>query len=269
MSECTHDCSTCGENCKERKEAQKPQLNKFSHVKKLYAVMSGKGGVGKSMVTSQLAVLSRRAGKSTAVLDADITGASIAKAFGIKEKALGSEKGILPATSVTGIKIVSMNMFLKDENDPVVWRSSLATGAVTQFWTDVFWGDVDTMFIDMPPGTGDIPLTVLQSLPVDGIIIVTSPQELVSMIVSKGVKMAKMLNVPIVGIVENMSYYECDKCHEKLNIFGESHVEEIAKEYGIENVAKLPINPILAKACDNGAIEYFEGDWLENIEKKL
>lgn len=269
MSECTHDCSTCGENCKERKEAQKPQLNKYSKVKKLYAVMSGKGGVGKSMVTSQLAVLTRRLGRSTAILDADITGASIAKAFGIKDKAYGSEKGILPASSVTGIKIVSMNMFLKDENDPVVWRSSLATGAVTQFWTDVFWGDVDVMFIDMPPGTGDIPLTVFQSLPIDGIIIVTSPQELVGMIVEKGVKMAKMMNVPIVGIVENMSYYVCDKCHEKLSIFGESHVEEIAKEYGIDNVAKLPVNPILASACDNGAIEYFEGDWLKDIAEKL
>lgn len=269
MSECTHDCSTCSENCKDRKEAEKPRLNKFSNVKKVYVVMSGKGGVGKSMVTSQLAVLNRRKGNSTAVLDADITGASIAKAFGIKDKAYGSEKGILPAESVTGIKIVSMNMFLKDEDDPVVWRSSLATGAVTQFWTDVYWGDVDTMFIDMPPGTGDIPLTVLQSLPVNGIIIVTSPQELVSMIVKKGVKMAKMLNVPVIGIVENMSYYECDKCHEKLKIFGDSHVEETAKQCGIDTVVKMPVNPVLACACDNGAIEYFEGDWLMSIVDKL
>lgn len=269
MSECTHDCSTCGENCKDRKEAQKPQLNKYSHVDKVYVVMSGKGGVGKSMVTSQLAVLSRRNGKRTAVLDADITGASIAKSFGIKDKAYGSEKGILPAESVTGIKVVSMNMFLKDEDDPVVWRSSLATGAVTQFWTDVYWGDVDAMFIDMPPGTGDIPLTVLQSLPVSGIIIVTSPQELVGMIVKKGVKMANMLGVPVIGIVENMSYYECDKCHEKLKIFGDSHVDEIAKEYGIDVVAKMPMSPLLASACDNGAIEYFEGDWLQKIADAL
>lgn len=269
MSECTHDCSTCGENCKERKAPQKPKLNKASKVGKVYAVLSGKGGVGKSMVTCQLAVLNRRLGKSTAILDADITGASIAKAFGIKGNAYGSDQGILPAVSTTGIKIISMNMFLKDENDPVVWRSSLLTGAVTQFWTDVAWGDVDTMFIDMPPGTGDIALTVFQNLPVDGIIMVTTPQELVRMIVSKGVKMAKMMNIPVIAIVENMAYYVCDKCHEKLYIYGDSQVQEIAKEFGIENTAQLPINPILARACDNGAIEYFEGDYLNDIVNKL
>ncbi len=249
--------------------AQKTQLNKNSKVGKLYAVMSAKGGVGKSMVTAQLAALTRRLGKSVAVLDADITGASMTKYFGVNEKAVGNDMGILPAESVTGIKIVSMNMFLKDENSPVVWRSSLATGAVTQFWTDVFWGDVDVMFIDMPPGTGDIPLTVCQSLPVDGIIIVTSPQELVGTIVSKGVKMAQMLNVPIVAIVENMSYYECDKCGERLNIFGESNVEKTASQIGVEDVARIPISPLLSRACDSGAIEYFDGDWLENIVKKL
>ena len=269
MDECTHDCSTCGQECKDRNQPQKPQLNKFSKVKKLYAVMSAKGGVGKSMVTAQLAVLTRRKGKSVAVLDADVMGASMTKYFGIKEKALANDKGILPAESVTGIKIVSMNMFLQDENSPVIWRSSLSTGAVTQFWTDAYWGDVDAMFIDMPPGTGDIPLTVYQNLPIDGIIMVTTPQELVETIVTKGVNMAKMLNIPILAIVENMSFYQCDKCGEKLDIFGKSNVDSTASKSGIKEIAKIPISPILSAACDNGAIEYFDGDWLENIVDKL
>ena len=269
MSECNHDCSTCSKDCKERTPEQKTTLNKYSKVGKLYAVMSAKGGVGKSMVTAQLAVLTRRLGKSVAVMDADITGASMTKYFGISEKAVGNDMGILPAESVTGIKIVSMNMFLKDDNSPVVWRASLATGAVTQFWTDVYWGDVDVMFIDMPPGTGDIPLTVCQSLPVDGIIIVTSPQDLVSTIVNKGVKMAGMLNIPVVALVENMSYYECDKCGEKLYIFGESKLQKTASQMGVEDVAAIPISPILSRACDSGAIEYFDGNWLEEIAGKL
>lgn len=269
MSECNNDCSNCGQDCKERGQVDKPRLNKFSNVCKLYAVMSGKGGVGKSMVTAQLATLTRRLGKSTAILDADVTGASIARSFGIKDKAYGSERGILPAESVTGIKIVSMNMFLKDESDPVVWRSSLITGAVTQFWTDVCWGDVDVMFIDMPPGTGDVPLTVYQSLPVDGLIIVTTPQELVGMVVSKGVKMAKMMNVPIIAIVENMSYYQCGKCGEKLEIFGRSKVDEAARQYGIEKTARIPVDNALTSACDSGKIEYFDGDWLEDVAKSL
>ena len=269
MSDCTHDCSTCGENCKERNAPQKPQLNKFSKVGKVYAVMSGKGGVGKSMVTSGLAVLSRRLGKSVAVLDSDIIGASMAKSFGIKEKAMGCDKGIIPAQSVTGIKVVSMNMFLKDDTNPVVWRSSLVTGVVTQFWTDVYWGDVDTMFIDMPPGTGDVALTIFQNLPIDGIIVVTTPQELVSMIVSKGVEMAQMMNIPVLAIVENMSYYQCDKCGEKLHIFGESNVDSVAKQYGIDKVVKMPIDRVLATACDNGAIEYGEFSLLEQLAKSL
>ena len=268
MSDCTHDCSTCGENCKDRKP-QKPQLNKFSKVGKVYAVMSGKGGVGKSMVTAQLAVLSRRLGKSVAVLDGDIIGASMAKSFGIKEKAMGCDKGIIPAQSVTGIKVVSMNMFLKDETNPVIWRSSLVTGAVTQFWTDVYWGDVDTMFIDMPPGTGDVALTLFQNLPIDGIIMVTTPQELVSMIVSKGVEMAKMMEISVLAIVENMSYYQCDKCGEKLHIFGDSNVESIAQQYGIDKVVKMPIDPILARACDNGAVEYSQCDFLQELANSL
>lgn len=269
MSDCTHDCSSCSKDCKERKETQKPQLNKFSKVKKLYVVMSAKGGVGKSMVTAQLAVLSRRLGKSVAVLDADITGASMTKYFGINEKAVGTDKGILPAVSATGIKLVSMSMFLQDEESPVVWRASLSTGAVTQFWTDVFWGDVDIMFIDMPPGTGDISLTVYQNLPIDGIIIVTTPQELVSRIVSRGVRMAEMLNIPIVAIVENMSYYQCGDCGTKTSIFGASNVEYTASKVGIQSVARIPISTMLTTACDNGAIEYFEGDWLEEIVKGL
>lgn len=269
MSDCTHDCSSCGQDCKERNAPQKPMLNKFSKVGKVYAVMSGKGGVGKSMVTSMLAVLSRRLGKSVAVLDGDIIGASMAKSFGIKEKAMGGEKGIIPAQSVTGIKVVSMNMFLNEDTNPIVWRSSLVTGAVTQFWTDVYWGDVDTMFIDMPPGTGDVALTVFQNLPVDGIIMVTTPQELVSMIVSKGVEMAKMMNIPILAIVENMSYYQCGKCGEKLYIFGESNVDSIAKQYGINKVVKMPLDRIFATACDNGAIEYCESYWLEELAKTL
>jgi len=269
MSDCTHDCSSCGQDCKERNAPQKPMLNKFSKVGKVYAVMSGKGGVGKSMVTSMLAVLSRRLGKSVAVLDGDIIGASMAKSFGIKEKAMGGEKGIIPAQSVTGIKVVSMNMFLNDDTNPIVWRSSLVTGAVTQFWTDVYWGDVDTMFIDMPPGAGDVALAVFQNLPVDGIIMVTTPQELVSMIVSKGVEMAKMMNIPILAIVENMSYYQCGKCGEKLYIFGESNVDSIAKQYGINKVVKMPLDRIFATACDNGAIEYCESNWLEELAKTL
>ena len=269
MSECNHDCSTCGSDCKDRTQPQKPQLNKYSKVKKLYAVMSAKGGVGKSMVTAQLATLNRRLGKTTAVLDADITGASMTKYFNVKEKAVGNDKGILPAESVTGIKIVSMNMFLQEEDSPVIWRSSLATGAVTQFWTDVYWGDVDTMFIDMPPGTGDIPLTIYQNLPIDGIIMVTTPQELVETIVAKGVNMAKMLKIPIIAIVENMSYYQCDKCGEKLNIFGKSDIKSTASRMGIKEIAQIPISPILSAACDNGAIEYFDGDWLSDFVNKL
>lgn len=269
MSECTHDCSSCGQDCKDRKITQKAQLNKFSKIKKTYAIMSAKGGVGKSMVTAQLAVLNRREGRSTAVLDADVTGASMTKYFGIKQKAVGDGRGIVPAETATGIKIVSMNMFLQDEESPIVWRSSLATGAVTQFWTDVCWGDVDTMFIDMPPGTGDIPLTVYQSLPIDGIVIVATPQELVEMIVSKGVKMAKMMNIPIVAAVENMSYYKCGKCGEELPIFGESKIEKIAEKFDIPFTAKIPVSPILTSACDSGAIEYFDGDWLSELVKKL
>jgi len=231
MSECTHNCSTCGEECSSRQEPQSliaPQ-NSMSNVKKVIGIVSGKGGVGKSLVTSLMASGIQKEGFSTAVLDADITGPSIPKLFGIKEKAVGNDYGILPQISKNGTKIMSINLLLENDTDPVVWRGPVIGGTVKQFWTDVIWEDVDVMFVDMPPGTGDVPLTVFQSLPVDGIIIVTSPQELVSMIVEKAVKMAKLMEIPILGIVENMSYIECPDCGKKISVFGESHIDEVAK----------------------------------------
>ena len=232
-------------------------------------VMSGKGGVGKSLVTSMLAVTAQRRGFKTAVLDADITGPSIPTAFNIHERANTNMYGIIPAVSKTGIEIMSLNLLLENETDPVVWRGPVIAGAVKQFWTDVAWNDVDVMFIDMPPGTGDVPLTVFQSIKVDGIVIVTSPQELVSMIVEKAVHMADMMKVPVLGIVENMSYFECPDCGKKHNIYGESHVDEAAVKFGIDAVAKMPIDPKFAKACDNGEIEEVEGGWLDTIADKL
>lgn len=237
----------------------------MSDIKKVIAVVSGKGGVGKSMVTSLMAVAMNRRGNKTAILDADITGPSIPKEFGIKDKAQGSEEGIFPVYSKTGIGVMSLNLLLPNETDPVVWRGPVIAGTVQQFWTDVIWGDVDYMFIDMPPGTGDVPLTVFQSIPVDGIIVVTSPQELVSMIVEKAVKMAEMMNIPVLGIVENLSYFKCPDCGKHHNIFGESHIDEIAKTYNIKNVAKLPIDPKLSAASDKGMVELFEGDWLDDM----
>lgn len=269
MSDCTHDCSTCGQDCKERTAPQKTALNKKSKVGKVYAVMSGKGGVGKSMITALLSTLTRRRGKSVGVLDADIIGASMTKCFGIKGRAVGDKESIFPAETVTGVKVVSTNMFLESETAPVVWRSSLVTSAVKQFWTDVYWGELDVMFIDMPPGTGDVALTLFQDLPIDGVIMVTTPQELVSMIVSKGVAMTKMMNIPIIAIVENMSYYQCPNCGEQLKIFGESNVDGIAKQHGIDTVVKMPIDRVLAAACDNGAIEYAEADALNLVLDKI
>ena len=238
MSECTHNCSSCSQNCESRKESFREPQNKLSDIKKVIGIVSGKGGVGKSSVTSQLAVLTARHGYKTAILDADITGPSIPKAFGIKERAEGTEDGLLPAKTKTGISVMSINLLLENDTDPVVWRGPVIAGTVKQFWTDVIWGEVDFMFVDMPPGTGDVPLTVFQSLPVDGIIVVTSPQELVSMIVEKAVKMANLMNVPVLGIVENMSYFECPDCGKTHAVFGESKIEEIAASYGIENIAK-------------------------------
>ncbi len=268
MSECTHDCSSCGESCSERKEAQSfaaPQ-NSMSQIKKVIGVVSGKGGVGKSLVTSLLASAMQKNGYRTAVLDADVTGPSIPKAFGINEKAKGSEGGILPVESKNGVEVMSVNLLLPDDTDPVVWRGPVIAGTVKQFWTDVVWGDIDYMFVDMPPGTGDVPLTVFQSLPVDGIVVVNSPQELVSMIVGKAVKMAKMMNIPILGLVENMSYVECGKCGEKIHVFGESHIDEVAEEYSLKVLGRMPINPEIAKACDRGAVEDLEGEkWLADV----
>lgn len=269
MSEnCNHDCSSCGENCSSRKE-QKPDFrakdNPHSKVKRVVGVVSGKGGVGKSLITSLMAVTMRRRGHSAAILDADITGPSIPKAFGVHGMLGATEDGIVPAASTTGVKLVSLNLMLENETDPVVWRGPVIAGTVKQFWTDVMWGDVDFMFVDMPPGTGDVPLTVFQSLPVDGILIVTSPQELVGMIVEKAVRMAQMMNVPVLGVVENMSYFKCDQCGKEHRIFGESHLEEIAARNGIAHSARLPMDPALAAACDRGMIEMFDGAWLESI----
>ena len=276
MSECTHDCSTCSANCSSRQPSKEDfleKLNDLSSVRKVIGVVSGKGGVGKSLVTSMLAVTFNRRGFKTAILDADITGPSIPKAFGVKEKAHGTEQYIIPAITKTGIQMISVNLLLDNETDPVVWRGPVIAGTVKQFWTDVIWKDVDYMFVDMPPGTGDVPLTVFQSLPLDGIVIVTSPQELVSMIVSKAVNMAKLMGIPILGIVENMSYVECPDCGRKINVFGESKTDAVAAEFGLKVLAKLPLDPVLANNCDNGLIELFEGDWMESaaddIEKAV
>ena len=268
MSEaCTHDCSTCGEDCPSRQGPQsflEPQ-NAQSEIRRVVAVVSGKGGVGKSLVTSLLAVMAQRRGLKTAVLDADVTGPSIPKAFGVHSHAMGTEDGIFPAETSTGIKLMSVNLLLQNETDPVVWRGPVIAGTVKQFWTDVLWGDVDLMLVDCPPGTGDVPLTVFQSLPVDGIVVVTSPQELVSMIVGKAVKMADMMNIPVLGIVENMSYFECPDCHSRHAIFGDSHVDQVAADHGIETVARMPISPKLAAAADKGLLELFDGDWLDGL----
>lgn len=265
MSEsCNHDCSSCSASCAERKPDSliEPQ-NKMSNVKKVIGVVSGKGGVGKSSVTSMLAVLMQRREFKTAILDADITGPSIPKCFGIKEKAHGCDDGLFPVMSKTGIEVMSINLLLPEETSPVVWRGPVIAGTIKQFWTDVIWNDVDYMFVDLPPGTGDAPLTVFQSLPLDGIIIVTSPQELVSMIVSKAVEMAQMMDVPVIGLVENYSYVKCPCCDETFSIFGESHIDEVASKYGLKVLGKLPMDPMLASACDKGIVEMFDGDWLD------
>lgn len=270
MSQCSNDCSSCSENCSERKqESLLAPLNKKSSVKKVIAVVSGKGGVGKSLVTTLLSVASQRKGNKTAVLDADVTGPSVPKAFGITDKATADDDGIYPVKSKTGIDVMSVNLLLPDETDPVIWRGPIIAGTVKQFWTDVVWGDIDLMFIDCPPGTGDVPLTVFQSIPIDGIIVVTSPQDLVSMIVGKAVKMAEMMNVPVIGIVENMSYFECPNCKEKHYIYGESKINEIAEQHGIKNIAKIPMDTSLATAVDNGMIEMTDVSFLDELFEKL
>ena len=268
MSECTHDCSSCGENCSSRTAEQTSflePLNPASSVKKVIGIVSGKGGVGKSLVTSLLAVKMRAKGYRTAILDADITGPSIPKSFGLNDEGIGVTKDnlMIPATSATGIQIMSANLLLDHDTDPVIWRGPIIAGAVKQFWQEALWEDVDYMFVDMPPGTGDVPLTVFQSLPVNGIVIVASPQELVSMFVAKAVNMAQKMNIPIIGVVENMSYLECPDCGKKISIFGESHIEEAAKQYGIPLLARIPVKPEISEAVDNGTIEYVEAPWMD------
>lgn len=270
VENCSHNCEGCTENCSERtKESFLEKTNEMSHIKKVIGVVSGKGGVGKSLVTSLLAVLAQRKGYKTAIMDADITGPSIPKAFGLHGHAEASEWGLFPVKTAAGIGVMSLNLLMKNETDPVVWRGPLISGAVKQFWTDVIWGDVDYMFIDMPPGTGDVALTVFQSIPVDGIVIVASPQELVGMIVEKAVNMAKMMDVPVLALVENMSYITCPDCGKEIHLFGESHIDEIAQKHGVETVARMPIDPALAAACDAGTIESFNGAWLDGVLEKL
>lgn len=271
MSEnCSHNCGYCSEECSERtQESLLAPLHEGSQVKRVIGVVSGKGGVGKSLVTSMLAVTAQRNNYRTAVLDADITGPSIPKMFGIHERAKAADNCIIPVKTKTGISVMSLNLLTEDETDPVIWRGPMIAGVVKQFWSDVIWGDIDYMFIDMPPGTGDVPLTVFQSIPVDGIMIVASPQELVGMIVEKAVKMANTMDIPVLGLVENMSYVSCPKCGEELYIFGESHIENIAEKYSINSIAKLPVEPKLAKACDKGSIELFDGTWLDELFQNM
>ena len=266
MSSCNGNCSSCSSDCGDRKaESLLAQLNPKSKVKKVIAVVSGKGGVGKSTVTSLLAVAMARKGKRVGVLDADITGPSVPTAFGVTECQGANDDGLYPAMTRTGIQVMSINLLLDNPADPVVWRGPVIAGAVKQFWTDVIWEDVDYLFVDMPPGTGDVPLTVFQSLPVDGIVIVTSPQDLVSMIVTKAVKMAEMMHIPVLGFVENYSYLRCPDCGKKISVFGESHLDEVAAQLGLPVLARLPIDPAVAQACDNGQMETVNTDCLDPV----
>lgn len=270
MSECTHDCSTCGENCGDRSEPQSflKAPNPAARIGKVYGVVSGKGGVGKSMVTSQLAVLTRRAGRKAGVLDADVTGPSIPKAFGVHRRAMGDERGMLPAETKTGIQLMSVNLLLDDETDPVIWRGPVIGGVVTQFWTEVIW-DVDYLYVDMPPGTGDVALSVFQSIPLDGVIIVASPQELVSMVVEKAVKMAEMMEIPIVGIIENMSYLICPDCGKEIPLFGEGKTQAAADAHHLPLLARMPLDPALAKLTDQGRIEDFQSQYLVPVVEAI
>lgn len=272
MSEtCNHDCSSCSANCSSRNPGEmpkdKPHLR--SRIKHVIGVVSGKGGVGKSFITALLATEMTRRGYSCGVLDADITGPSIPKMFGIHERATGDQDGIYPVRSQEGVQVMSLNLLLEKETDPVIWRGALITGTVRQFWTDVIWKDVDYLFIDMPPGTGDVTLTVFQSLPVDGIVIVSSPQELVQMIVGKAVKMAQMMKVPVLGLVENMSYLKCPDCGKEIELFGKSHAEEMGKEFNISPVMRVPLNPAVARAADEGRIAFVREDAVAPLADKL
>ena len=268
--ECTHNCSTCSANCSSKEKASlTEQPHALSSVKHIIAVVSGKGGVGKSLVTSMLAVNMQRLGYKTAILDADITGPSIPKAFGLRGGVDGDEHGMIPPTTTSGIDIMSVNLMLEDENKPVVWRGPVIAGAVKQFWTDTIWHDIDYMFIDCPPGTGDVPLTVFQSIPIDGIVIVSSPQELVSMIVAKAANMAQMMNIPVYGLVENMSYVKCPDCGKEIKVFGESHIDKIAEEFGYDLLARIPMDPKLTALVDKGWIEMMDNDYLESAAEVL
>ena len=268
MSGCSHDCANCAEKCS--KESLLAPANQASRVKRVIGVVSGKGGVGKSLVTSLMAVTMRRRGYNVAILDADITGPSIPKAFGLKSGTVeGSELGMFPCLTKTGIEVMSINLLMDDETKPVVWRGPVIAGTVKQFWNGVVWNDVDYMFVDMPPGTGDVPLTVFQSLPIDGIIIVSSPQELVSMIVDKAVNMASLMDIPVIGLVENYSYIVCPDCGKVIRPYGDSRIDEKAKSIGSTVLAKLPIDPELASVCDKGVIELFEGDYVESCADYL
>ena len=264
MSECTHNCSTCSANCSSREqESLLIPANALSEVKHIIGVVSGKGGVGKSLVTSMLAVLLQREGLKVGILDADVTGPSIPKTFGMHNvEVFGDDNGMIPPSTTTGIDVMSVNLLLGDEKKPVVWRGAMIAGAVQQFWKDTIW-NVDVLLVDCPPGTGDVPLTVFQSLPLDGIVIVSSPQDLVSMIVSKAANMADMMKIPVLGLVENMSYVKCPDCGKEIKVFGESHVDEVAKEYGLNVLARIPIDPSLANLCDKGALELMECDAME------
>ncbi|MCI5734560.1 MAG: Mrp/NBP35 family ATP-binding protein [Eubacterium sp.] len=272
MSECTHDCSSCGENCASRKQDKKDFLkpmNKYSNIKKVIGVVSGKGGVGKSLVSCLLASKCAKAGLKVGILDADITGPSVPKSFGINERAMQDGECLLPAVTSDGIKLMSINLLLEDVNSPVVWRGPVISGVIEQFWSDVRWGELDYLFVDMPPGTGDVALTVFQSLPIDGIVIVSTPQDLVKMIVNKAYNMAKMMNVPVLGLVENMSYYVCPNCNEKINIFGKSKIDETAAELGLPVLAKLPVNPEINALVDEGRISEVKAEELDDFVELL
>ena len=269
---CTHDCSSCGANCGSRQdpESLREPMNPHSNVKNVIAVVSGKGGVGKSLVTSLLAARMNRGGTKVGVLDADITGPSIPRVFGLEGmQAEACDYGLIPLRSGKGVEVMSINSLLEDASAPVLWRGPILAGVVRQFWSDVYWGDVDYLFVDMPPGTGDVPLTVFQSLPIKGIVIVTSPQELVGMIVEKAVNMAELMEVPVLGLVENMSYFQCPDCGKRHAIFGESHVERIAARHGIDCVARIPLDPAVTAACDRGEIEEIEAEWLEPVVRRI
>ena len=269
MSECTHDCSTCGEDCASRQQSFLQPMNEHSNIKRVIGVVSGKGGVGKSLVSCLLAAKCQKAGLKVGILDADVTGPSVPKSFGITSRAMQDNTGLLPTVTKTGVKMMSVNLLLEDVNAPVVWRGPVISGMIQQFWTDVNWGDLDILFVDMPPGTGDVALTVFQSLPVNGIVIVSTPQDLVKMIVNKAYNMAEMMNVPVLGLIENMSYFVCPDCGKKHSIFGESQIDETAAELNLPVLAKLPIDPANAALVDEGKVEEIEAPELDDFVSAL